>query len=110
MMIPGSIWSREEAGRFVRSGYHFQLYLPRGEKGWVPASLSEVRDSDADAAEQRFLWFAWPSSYGNSEEPCFFADQSGQVKKADNAKWKLSGTSKVPWPELALHPDFVPAG
>jgi hypothetical protein len=107
-MVSGS-WSKtKNDGLVLRSGYYFQLYLPRGKDAWVKASPSLISDQDANAAEQRFLWLAWPSSYGNSANRCFYVDQTGVVKEATNEQWKFSGKSKIPTPDLAAHPDFVP--
>lgn len=94
-------------GRFDRSGYCFQLYLPRGEIDWVVPMTSELSDLDADAAETRFLIIAWPFVYGKSGKRCFFIDETGSVRAAANDTWQYSGESKVPAPEFITLPGFV---
>jgi hypothetical protein len=101
-MIP-----KEAGGRFLRSGYYFQLYLPDGPQGWTLPRATSLCDAGADDAEQQFLVLAWPASFDETGKRCFFVDGNGTVKAAKNDDWKFSGETKVPSPTLTTLPVFV---
>ncbi len=106
-LLSQSTIPKQPNGRIDRSGYSFQLYLPRGESDWVLPMTSKLSDLDADAAETRFLIIAWPLEYGETGKRCFFVDETGRVRAATNDTWQFSGKSKVPGPEIIILPGFV---
>lgn len=109
-LLSPSFLKTEKGGSFVRSGYCYQLYFSRDGSDWVPAGQTRVLDEDADIAEGRFLWLAWPASYGNSGKRFFLIDERGVVMEAENGERQYSGTTRVPAPAIAVTAGIRPIG
>jgi prepilin-type N-terminal cleavage/methylation domain-containing protein len=84
----------DTAGRVLRSGYYFRMYLPDG------TALFEAEDTSdqVDAAMSEVMWgcYAWPASYGNSGKRTFMVNQSGDVLGCRNSTAQYSGTTNMP--------------
>ncbi len=84
----------------VRSGYHFQMWLPGGTGAGV-AELSTggygvTPTVDPLLSETLWCCYAWPTSQGNSGQRVFFVNQSGDVLGAKNVVQRYSGPAKMP--------------
>jgi hypothetical protein len=83
-LLGGSFTSHSPDGRFEVHGYRFRSYLPgpSGEPvGDDPAVASP--DVNADGAEEGWLCYAWPATYGESGRRTFVVGRSGAVHAAD---------------------------
>jgi type IV pilus assembly protein PilA len=79
-----------------KSGYHFAIYLP------AAAGTPEAEDAtggkaaagavDADLAENFWVCYAWPTSFGTSGRRAFCINQSGDLLQSNNATQQYEGT------------------
>ena len=79
------------AARVTRSGYIFQMFLPRrppppASPKTPPVAMSTAT-TNVDAGQAEVLWccYAWPSVAGNSGNRTFFINQSGDVLATNGA-------------------------
>lgn len=84
----------DAAGRVVRGGYVFALYLPGPDGAWLPELPGGGADPavDARAAAARWLAYAWPQDYGERGRRTFRIASSGTVYATD------LGPDRVPIP------------
>ena len=86
-------------GAVLRSGYHFQIWLPDAlDTGLVEDPAGGVGGTAPNAERAEVLWccYAWPASFGNSGTRTFFANQTGMLLACDNGTTRYNGATVTP--------------
>lgn len=93
-VLVNDVFRNVGAGGWVtRAGYVFRMWLPTRDSAFV----GETQDGfaggalDADAAEQHWRCYAWPSQYDHSGLRTFFVDESGDIWSTDDERYTRPG-------------------
>ncbi len=83
-LVPPVLHSRFGAvrdGRVEIGGYVLEMYLPSQDGGWVTEASRGAGgyEVDADAAELRWLCYAWPIERGWTGNRAFLMNQDGNI-------------------------------
>ncbi|MHC4515919.1 MAG: DUF2950 family protein [Planctomycetota bacterium] len=99
-LLSGSLGAVDTAGRVVKHGYYFALYLPDPGGNGLPETAAGLGAVDPDMAENYWTCLAWPARQNASGRVTFFVNQQGEILKTGVARY--SGTTNVPAPGAAL--------
>lgn len=79
-----------------KSGYHFAIHLPAAAGAPVAEDATGGKAAagavDADLAENFWVCYAWPTSYGTSGRRAFCINQSGDLLQSNNATQQYEGS------------------
>lgn len=92
---------------YEHGGYFFLVCLPGPDGNWATSPRAPVDD---EAAERRFVAYAWPSSADAPHRTAFFMDEHERILESSreiDGALRLVGPSGAPACEDALvHPEF----
>ncbi len=77
----GALTERGDAVVSTFQGYGIVLYLPTADDGAVAAGTAAVDD---EAAERRFVAYAWPLEGGHGDKTVVFIDERERILTSDN--------------------------
>jgi hypothetical protein len=83
----------------VADGYLFRVWLPAKDGGWT----DDPELVDDEAAERRWIAYAWPQSVGHGEHPTVFIDEHERILVNPTGPWV--GAEASPPPSAALDGD-----
>lgn len=84
------------------SGYYVIVCLPRPGGGWTTRPGEPIDD---EAAERRFVAYAWPGAAGHGPQQAFFIDEHHRILVRDNrADAEYAGPGFPPACDAALAP------
>lgn len=96
-------FGKGSAGRVLRSGYLYQIWLPAKGGGWV--TEGDAREVDGKAAETTFRCLAWPLE--GKAKRAFFIDAKGTLYACSNSDFRYQGHER-PLPVAAAVPTTEP--
>lgn len=105
--LPPSLAGVDNAGRALKSGYWFALYLPDSAGLGLPESAANRSGVDGDFAESHWTCLAWPLRHGASGVHTYFVNEQGELRKNRTALY--SGTVRIPPAGAALIGNASPA-
>jgi hypothetical protein len=83
----------------LADGYAFRVWLPARDGGWT----DDPTRVDDEAAERRFLAYAWPIDNGHGERTTVFIDEHERILLHEGRSWL--GAAHGPPPTAALDGD-----
>ena len=99
-LLSASLGNMDAAGRVLKRGYYFALYLPDATGNGLADTAGNLGNIDPRMAENYWSCLAWPVQVDASGRATFFINQQGEILKTSVAGY--SGTASVPPAGAAL--------
>jgi prepilin-type N-terminal cleavage/methylation domain-containing protein len=97
-ILPATFQAIDANGFATKSGFHFVLYLPDNAGAGLPDVAAGGPDANIDPANCETMWacYAWPVSFGNTGNRCFFVNQRGEILQTKMDQVQYNGAAAGP--------------